>query len=57
MQAYQIDTLATRLGVKRIAKGATACLNGKITKDPNARVPPPISLKELKRYITDKHAN
>ena len=26
MQAYQIDTLATRLGVKRIAKGATACL-------------------------------
>jgi len=25
-KAYQIDTLATRLGVKRIAKGATACL-------------------------------
>lgn len=25
-KAFQIDTLATRLGVKRIAKGATACL-------------------------------
>ena len=26
LQAYQIDTLATRLGVERIAQGATACL-------------------------------
>jgi len=26
LQAYQIDTLATRLGVKRIAQGATVCL-------------------------------
>ena len=26
-QAYQIDTLATRLGVKRIAQGATFCLS------------------------------
>ena len=25
-KAYQIDTLATRLGVKRIAQGATLCL-------------------------------
>ena len=25
-QAYQIDTFATRIGVKRIAQGATACL-------------------------------
>lgn len=25
-QAYQIDTLATRVGVKRIAQGATVCL-------------------------------
>jgi len=27
-KAYQIDTLATRLGVKRIAQGATVCLFG-----------------------------
>ena len=26
MQAYQIDTFATRIGVKRIAQGATFCL-------------------------------
>jgi 4-hydroxybenzoate polyprenyltransferase len=27
-QAYQIDTLATRVGVKRIAQGASFCLLG-----------------------------
>lgn len=26
VQAYQIDTFATRVGVKKIAQGATACL-------------------------------
>jgi homogentisate solanesyltransferase len=26
IQAYKIDTFATRVGVKRIAQGATACL-------------------------------